>query len=272
MEVNFVKEKEKLDKLKKMLLELGSVVVAYSGGVDSNFLLKVAKDTLGENVIAVTIHAMMHSSREIEEAKQYTQNFGVKHIILNIENFDLKEFKENGVDRCYHCKKYIFSKTKEVAKEHNIKYIVDGTNIDDLGDYRPGLKALSELGVISPLKDSSLKKEEIRSLSKTLGLNTFNKPSFACLASRIPYGVEITDENLRIVEKSEEYLSNLGFSQFRVRMHGDIARIEVGQEELGKFFENNNFNKVDTKLKIFGFKYVTLDMSGYKMGSMNLNV
>ncbi|MCC0637481.1 MULTISPECIES: ATP-dependent sacrificial sulfur transferase LarE [unclassified Clostridioides] len=272
MEVDLVKEREKLEKLREKLIGLESVAVAYSGGVDSNFLLKVARDTLGDNVIAVTIHAMMHSNREIEEAKQYTKNFGVKHIILKIEDFDLKEFKENGVERCYYCKKYIFTKIKEVAKEHNIKYIVDGTNVDDLGDYRPGLKALNELEVISPLKESGLKKNEIRLLSRDMKLETFNKPSFACLASRIPYGVEITDEKLRIIEKSEEYLSDLGFSQFRVRMHGDIARIEVNQEELGKFFENNNFSKVDTKLKKFGFKYVTLDMSGYQMGSMNLNM
>ncbi|HSQ89673.1 ATP-dependent sacrificial sulfur transferase LarE [Romboutsia sp.] len=260
---------KKLEKLKARLLELEGVAVAYSGGVDSNFLLKVAKDTLGDHVIAVTLHAMMHSQREIEEAKQYARNFNVKHIVVNVDNFEVKEFIENNPDRCYHCKKAVFNTVKSVAKEHNIKYVVDGTNLDDLGDYRPGLKALRELNIISPLKECNLTKEDIRVLSKEMKLETFNKPAFACLATRIPYGVKITKEVLRKIEKSEEYLVELGFEQFRVRVHEDIARIEVGKNEIHKFFSEDKLYKTNNKLKEIGFKYVTLDMAGYEMGSMN---
>lgn len=260
---------KKLEKLKARLLELESVAVAYSGGVDSNFLLKVAKDTLGDNVIAVTLHAMMHSQREIEEAKQYANKFNVKHIVVNVDNFEVKEFIENNPDRCYHCKKAVFNTVKSVASKHNIKYVVDGTNLDDLGDYRPGLKALQELNIISPLKECDLTKEDIRFLSKEMSLETFNKPAFACLATRIPYGVKITKEVLRKIEKSEEYLVGLGFEQFRVRVHENIARIEIGKDEIHKFFSKDLLVKTNNKLKEIGFEYVTLDMAGYEMGSMN---
>ncbi len=261
---------KKLDKLRNMLKELGSVAVAYSGGVDSNFLLKVASDTLGENVMAVTLHAMMHSNREIEESIEYAKTFNVKHVVVKMDNFNIKEFIENGPKRCYYCKRAVFSKVKEIANENNIKYIVDGTNLDDLSDYRPGLKAIEELSVVSPLKECGLTKDDIRALSKEMNLKTFNKPAFACLATRIPCGTKITDEKLRMIEKSEEYLMSIGFDQFRVRLHEDIARIEVGKNELDKFFSNDILDKTNNKLKEFGFKYVTLDMGGYKMGSTNL--
>ncbi|MGL5694048.1 MAG: ATP-dependent sacrificial sulfur transferase LarE [Peptostreptococcaceae bacterium] len=261
---------KKLENLKNMLKELGSIAIAYSGGVDSNFLLKVASDTLGENAIAVTLHAMMHSSREIEEAIEYAKSFNVKHEVIEIDNFDNREFLENGPLRCYFCKKEVFSKVIEVAKANNIKYVADGTNLDDLGDYRPGLKAIEELNVMSPLKECGFTKEDIRILSKELNLKTFNKPAFACLATRIPCGTKITNEKLRMIEKSEEYLVELGFNQFRVRLHEDIARIEVGQYEIHKFFTNDILNKTNNKLKELGFKYVTLDMGGYKMGSTNI--
>lgn len=263
---------KKLEMLKSRLLELGSIAVAYSGGVDSNFLLKVAKDTLGDNVIAVTIHAMMHSDREIEEAKNYTKQFNVKHVVVDIDNFDVEEFINNDIDRCYHCKKNVFSTIKEVANKYNIDYVVDGTNLDDLGDFRPGLKALNELNIISPLKDCGLTKEEIRTLSKSMNLNTHNKPAFACLATRIPYGTKITKEVLRKIEKSEEYLVEIGFNQFRVRIHENIARIEVGKDEIHKFFSEDLLNKTNNKLKQIGFEYVTLDMAGYEMGSMNKGI
>lgn len=262
----------KLENLKKRLLELESVAIAYSGGVDSNFLLKVAKDTLGEKVIAVTLHAMMHSDREIQEAKDYAKEFGVKHIVFKVDNFDVKEFIDNNSDRCYHCKKAVFNKVKEIANINNIKYVVDGTNIDDLGDYRPGLKALDELNIISPLKESGLTKNDIRILSKMMNLKTFNKPAFACLATRIPYGTKITKEVLRKIEKSEEYLVELGFNQFRVRVHDNIARIEVGKDEIHKFFSEDLVDKINNKLKEIGFEYVTLDMAGYNMGSMNKGI
>ena len=264
MEVNI-----KLDNLRKRLLELESVVIAYSGGVDSNFLLKVAKDTLKDKVIAVTINAMMHSNREIEESINYAKEFGVNHIVVNIDNFKVEEFIKNNTDRCYHCKKEVFKTIKEIAAKHNIKYVLDGTNLDDLGDFRPGLKALEELDIISPLKECELTKEDIRKLSKEMNLNTYNKPAFACLATRIPYGTKITKDLLKKIEKSEEYLISIGFNQFRVRVHNDIARIEVGKDEIYKFFNEDLLNKTNKKLKEIGFKYVTLDMAGYEMGSMN---
>ena len=264
MEVNI-----KLDNLRKRLLELESVVIAYSGGVDSNFLLKVAKDTLKDKVIAVTINAMMHSNREIEESINYAKEFGVNHIVVNIDNFKVEEFIKNNSDRCYHCKKEVFKTIKEIAAKHNIKYVLDGTNLDDLGDFRPGLKALEELDIISPLKECELTKEDIRKLSKEMNLNTYNKPAFACLATRIPYGTKITKELLKKIEKSEEYLVSIGFNQFRVRAHKDIARIEVGKDEIHKFFNEDLLNKTNNKLKEIGFKYVTLDMAGYEMGNMN---
>ena len=264
MEVNI-----KLDNLRKRLLELENVAIAYSGGVDSNFLLKVAKDTLKDKVIAVTINAMMHSNREIEESINYAKEFGVNHIVVNIDNFKVEEFIKNNNDRCYHCKKEVFKTIKEIAAKHNVKYVLDGTNLDDLGDFRPGLKALEELNIISPLKESKLTKEDIRILSKKMNLNTHNKPAFACLATRIPYGTKISEELLKKIEKSEEYLVSIGFNQFRVRAHNDIARIEVGKDEIYKFFNEDLLNKTNKKLKEIGFKYVTLDMAGYKMGSMN---
>lgn len=264
--------KEKLQKLKCMLRELGSVAVAYSGGVDSNFLLKIATDTLGDKAMAVTIHAMMHSSREIEEAKQYAKEFNANHIVVNIDNLEGEDFFKNTPKRCYHCKNTVFSKIKKIAKENNIEYVVDGTNMDDLGDYRPGLKALEELNIVSPLKECCLTKEDIRILSKEMNLETYKKPAFACLATRIPYGTEITNDKLRIIEKSEEFLQDMGFSQFRVRAHDNIARIEVEKDEIHKFFTENLLEKTSNKLKEIGFEYVTLDMAGYKMGSMNKEV
>ncbi len=259
----------KLELLKSRLRELESVAIAFSGGVDSTFLLKVAKDTLGDKCIAVTIHAMMHSNREIEEAKAYTKALGVKHIVIEIDNFDIKEFIDNNEKRCYYCKKAIFTNIKNIANENNIKYILDGTNLDDLGDYRPGLKALEELNIKSPLKDSLLTKDDIRSLSKVLNVPTFDKPAFACLATRIPYGETITNEKLRMIEKSEEYLQDLGFKQFRVRAHDCLARIEVEENEIYKFFDKEILKSTHNKLKDIGFKYVTLDLLGYRMGSMN---
>lgn len=260
---------EKYELLKYKLKNMGKVVIAYSGGVDSNFLLKVASDVLKENVLAVTIYAMMHSSREIEEAKQYAKKFNIKHEIIKIDDFNEKGFIENGPKRCYYCKSAIFNIIKEYAEKNGIKYILDGTNLDDLGDYRPGLKALEELKIVSPLKDVQLTKSDIRILSKNLGLETYKKPSFACLASRIPYGCEITKEKLKLVEESENYLQDLGFNQYRVRIHNDMARIELGKDEIQKIFNLNIIKKIDEEFKKIGFKYVTLDLNGYEMGNLN---
>lgn len=263
---------QKLEALKNRLRELESVTIAYSGGVDSNFLLKVASEVLGENVLAVTIHAMMHSQREIEEAKQYANSFKVRHILVELNHSYPEDFINNSIERCYYCKKMVFNKIKEVSKKNNIKYVLDGTNLDDLGDYRPGIKALRELNILSPLKDLNITKQDIRDLSKRMNLETFNKPAFACLATRIPYGIEITNDRLRMIEKSEQYLVDIGFNQFRVRVHDNIARIEVGSNEIYKFFSNDLINKTNNKLREFGFEYVTLDMGGYQMGSMNKDI
>ncbi|WP_455537916.1 ATP-dependent sacrificial sulfur transferase LarE [Terrisporobacter sp.] len=260
---------DKLNNLKKELKKMGKVAIAYSGGVDSNFLLKVAKDTLGENVVAITINAMMHSSREIKESNNYAKEYGVKQIVYKVDNFNLEEFIDNGPLRCYYCKKFVFTKIKEIASEHNIKYILDGTNLSDLDDYRPGLKALEELNIISPLKDVKLTKDEIRILSKELSINTYNKSAFACLATRIPRDHKITEEKLRMIEEAEDFLQDLGFNQYRVRLHEDLARIEVDKDQINKFYNDEIIEKINLKFKEIGFKYTTLDLNGYKMGSMN---
>ena len=261
---------DKLNNLKKELKDMGKVAIAYSGGVDSNFLLKVAIDTLGENVLAITVSAMMHSKRVIKEAIDYAREYDVNHLLYEIDNINLKEFEENGPLRCYYCKKFIFNKIKEIASEHNIKYILDGTNLSDLDDYRPGLKALEELEIISPLKNSKLTKEEIRILSKELNVNTYNKPSFSCLATRIPVNHKITKEKLKMIEEGENFLQDNGFTQYRVRFHENIARIEVDKKEIEKFFDYNMIDKINLRFKQIGFKHVTLDLNGYQMGSMNL--
>lgn len=261
---------DKLNELESNLKEMGKIAIAYSGGVDSNFLLKIAKDTLGEeNVFAITISAMMHSSREIEEAVNYAKEYEVNHLLYKLDNLDLKEFTENGPLRCYYCKKFIFSKIKEIANEHNIKYVLDGTNLSDLDDYRPGIKALEELSIISPLKDSKLTKDEIRILSKELNISTYKKPSFSCLATRIPVYHDITKEKLKMIEEGENFLQDNNFSQYRVRLHNNMARIEVDKKEINKFFSEEMINKINLKFKEIGFKHVTLDLEGYQMGSMN---
>lgn len=260
---------DKLNSLKKELKSMGKVAIAYSGGVDSNFLLKVAKDTLGDNVLAITINAMMHSSREIQESNNYAKEYGVKQIVYKVDDLNLEDFIENGPQRCYYCKKFVFTKIKEIASEHNIKYILDGTNLSDLGDYRPGLKALEELDIISPLKNAKLTKNEIRILSRELNVTTYNKAAFACLATRIPTNSKITKQKLRMIEEAEDFLQDCGFTQYRVRFHEDLARIEVDKKQISKFYNDEMINKVNLKFKEIGFKYVTLDLNGYKMGSMN---
>ena len=260
---------DKLNLLINDLKEMKKVAIAYSGGVDSNFLLKVAKDILGDNIIAITISANMNSSREIKEAINYAKEYGVNHTLYNIDNLDLHEFVENGPLRCYYCKKFIFSKIKEIASQHNIKYILDGTNLSDLDDYRPGIKALEELDIVSPLKNCGLTKDDIRKLSKELNISTYNKPSFSCLATRIPVGDKITKEKLLMIEQGEDFLQDNNFRQYRVRVHGNMARIEVDKKEICKFYDDEMINKINLKFKEIGFEYVTLDLNGYKMGSMN---
>jgi len=259
----------KFQKLKDSIRGLGSVAIAYSGGVDSTFLLKVAADVLGNKVIAITAKSTTYPEREFKEAVKYIGDIGAKHIVIISEELEIEGFAKNPIDRCYFCKKELFSKVRKVADDNNINAVLDGSNADDVSDYRPGMKAANELKVISPLKDAGLTKDNIRELSKRLGLPTWNKPAFACLSSRFPYGNEITVEKLSMVERAEQFLLDLGFRQIRVRHHGDIARVEVNVEERSKFFNIEMMDKVANELKSIGFKYVTLDLLGYRTGSMN---
>ncbi|MDD3225209.1 MAG: ATP-dependent sacrificial sulfur transferase LarE [Clostridium sp.] len=260
---------EKLEVLKKNLKELKSVAVAYSAGVDSTFLLTVAHEVLCDNVIAVTAKSSTYPEREFKEAEAFTKKIGVKHIVMVSEELDIKGYSKNPTNRCYYCKTELYTKVKNIAKENDIANVVDGANLDDMGDFRPGMVAAKELGIISPLKMAGMTKDDIRKLSKEYGLKTWNKPSFACLSSRVPYGSAITSKKLKMIEKSEQFLLDLGFKQVRVRHHGEIARIEVAPEEREKFFDSSLMDKIGLKLKEFGFKYVTLDLLGYRTGSMN---
>ena len=260
---------EKLKKLKDDLRNMEKVVVAFSGGVDSTFLLKTAHDVLGANVIAVTARSSTYPEREYAEAAQFIKGLGIKHITIVSEELEIEGFSKNPANRCYFCKKELFSKITELAAQNGISHVVDGTNIDDLGDYRPGMTALSELGILSPLREAGMTKEDIRTLSKEMGLPTWDKQPFACLASRFPYGHEITREKLEMVDKAEQFLLDLGFRQVRVRHHGDIARIEVSVNERSRFFDEDTMDRVHSRLKEIGFKYVALDLKGYRTGSMN---
>ena len=258
-----------MEHLKVYLKNLGSVAVAFSSGVDSTFLLKVAHDVLGEKVIAITAQSCSFPRRELEEAKAFCEKEGIRHIICHSEELDIEGFSQNPPNRCYLCKKELFEKIGEIAKENQIAYIAEGSNMDDNGDYRPGLMAVAELGVKSPLREAKLTKAEIRAYSKELGLPTWEKQSFACLSSRFVYGETITEKKLGMVEKAEQLLLDYGFHQVRVRIHGMLARIEIMPEEFPKLMEQSVRTDIVKKFKEYGFTYVTMDLLGYRMGSMN---
>jgi uncharacterized protein len=258
-----------LKQLQCHIEKMGSLAVAYSGGVDSTFLLKVAHDVLQGQVLAVTARSSTYPEREFNEAAAFTLSAGIQHIVIQSEELDIKGFTDNPPNRCYLCKYELFSKIKEVAQKYNIKYIAEGSNIDDLGDYRPGMQAIKELGIISPLKDIGIGKDAIRKLSKQMELPTWDKPAFACLASRFPYGVKITRDKLAMVDRAEQYLLNLGFKQVRVRHHGDTARIEVAGAERLKFFDLELMDNIYKQFQKIGFAYTSLDLKGYRTGSMN---
>ncbi|SEF40697.1 uncharacterized protein SAMN05660865_00168 [Caloramator fervidus] len=263
----------KLEKLKDILSDMESVLVAFSGGVDSSFLLKVARDVLKSRVLAATAVSYIYPSWEIEEARQLAKELGVEHIEIKFDPLkEVEGFKNNPVDRCYICKRSVFSKLVSLSNEIGINYVVDGTNLDDLKDYRPGLKAVEELKIKSPLLMAGLTKEEIRSLAKDMGLKFYNKPSFSCLATRIPHGEELNKIKLKMIDDAEKFLLDKGFKNVRVRCHKDLARIEVLKEDIVRFFDVKMINEVEKALKDIGFKYVSLDLSGYKMGSLNMEV
>lgn len=259
----------KLDQLKKLLQKMDSVLIAFSGGVDSSFLLKIAFSVLGNKALAVTATSPTYPKKELKEAKEIAKNIGIKHLIIPSNELKIKNFRHNPTDRCYFCKKELFSKLKEIAERKKISYILDGSNRDDLGDFRPGFKAKEELGVRSPLLEVGLKKDDIRALSQELGLSTWDKPQFACLASRFPYFEEINERKLKMVGKAEDYLREQGVKQVRVRHHNNLARIEVSKEDIDIFFNSLFREKVTNKLMKIGYNYITLDLQGYRSGSMN---
>ncbi|NFN87461.1 ATP-dependent sacrificial sulfur transferase LarE [Clostridium sporogenes] len=260
----------KYNNLINYLRGLQSVAVAFSGGVDSTLLLKAAKDALGDKAISITVVSSYIPKWEIKEAKELADDIGIKSYFIEVPMFE--EIRFNPEDRCYKCKKSVFNKIKYLAREQGIKYIVDGTNADDTKDYRPGMKALKELEVKSPLLENFINKEEIRILSKELKLDTWDKPAYACLLSRIPYNQEIKKEDLIRIEKAEVYMMKLGFRAVRVRSHGDLARIEVPQNVRVKLFNELVLDKISKEFKKLGFKYVTVDIEGYKMGSLNAEI
>ena len=259
----------KFEKLKNLLGEMGKVMVAFSGGVDSSFLLKVAVDVLGENVLAVIASSETYPEKERDEAVKLAKKLNVRHKVIQTKELENPDFAHNPPERCYFCKMELFSKLKDIAESEGIPHVLDGSNFEDTSDFRPGAKAAEELGVRSPLKEAGLVKEEIRKLSKYVDLPTWNKPSLACLSSRFPYFTEIEPESLKQVAQAEEFLKGLGFNQVRVRHHGQIARVEIEPREFSKIVEKATKEKIINAFKKFGFIYITLDLAGFRSGSMN---
>lgn len=258
---------QKFEKLQQILAGMESVVIGYSGGVDSTFLAKVAADVLGDKALCVAALSESYPQHEREEAAQFARRLGLSFITINTYELNDPAYRKNAPDRCYHCKKEVLSQLQRIARERGFQTIALGTNADDLGDYRPGQQAADESGARCPLVEAELTKDDIRILSKRLNLPTWNKPSFACLSSRFPYGEEITKEKLEMVDRAEQVLRELHFRQFRVRHHDNLARIEILPDEMQKLLEHRE--EIAERLRTIGYRYVSMDLTGYRTGSMN---
>ena len=260
--------RQKYQNLLDFIVKKDKAAVAFSGGVDSSFLSFAAYEALGKNAAAITVVSPMLSKSELSDAKEVARRIGIEHILIE-ENIIDEQVAQNPQDRCYFCKKKEFGAIISAAKERGIDTVFDGTNIDDENDYRPGLKALFELEVLSPLREVKLSKAEIRELSRSADIPVWNKPAFACLASRVPYGQRITEEVLLKIERGEEILRSFGFEQFRLRAHDNIARIEVARNERNKFFSEEVLDEISEKIKSLGFTFAAMELGGYKMGNLN---
>ena len=264
--------REKYKLLKDNIRGLGSLAVGFSGGVDSSLLLAVAQDVLSDNVIAVTSVHVSVPKRELNEAKEFCSERNIRHFISRIDPMEDEEFRHNGPDRCYFCKRRIFTAIKRIAKENGMAFVAEGSNMDDNSDYRPGHRAVEELSVRSPLREAGLYKQDIRLISKAMGLLTWSKPAYACLASRFVYGEEITEEKLHMIDMAEQFLIDQGFHEERVRLHGNLARIEVPARDIERLASDKVREAVYKRFKEIGFLYVTIDALGYRQGSMNKTI
>jgi pyridinium-3,5-biscarboxylic acid mononucleotide sulfurtransferase len=268
--MTIISMKDKLENLKNSIKSINKAAVAFSGGVDSSFLLAVCSEVLGrENVIAVTASSETYTDSELSFAKEFAKQAGIRHVIIETDELNDPAFSCNPKDRCYYCKKSFYLKALDKIKSQNFGILLDGTNADDSSDYRPGYIAVKELGIKSPLLESGFTKEEIRVLSKNMGLPTCDKPANPCLASRIPYGNNITGEKLETIAKAEKYIHDLGFSIVRVRHHNETARIEIPASDIHRFMQDDIRQQVNQYLKSLGFIWISLDMEGYRTGSLN---